>query len=342
MDNRKKNIIYSALLIISVFAVWLYRKGQTEPLIAVDGTTMGTTYHITYFDSQKRDFKNSIDSILRVFNDCLSTYRENSEISTFNTKQRSFKFKLPYFYPSLKRSQEIVAASQGAFDPTVGPLANVWGFGEANPSAPDSAAIDSIMTFVGFEKIQFNTDSVWKYDSRITLNFNAIAKGYGVDVVADYLKSNGISNALVEIGGEVVAIGKNLQSGKSWQLGILDPESTPDNHLFKAYLLLTDKALATSGNYFNYREIDGRKVSHTLNPETGYPVQRNILSASVVARDCMTADAWATAFMVMGYDKGIEIVKKQQDIDVFFIYSLPDGSIATYTSPGLTSMLTLK
>lgn len=338
MSNRTKNILYSVGLLTAAFLVYQLRKAPTP--IQFEGPTMGTTYHVTYFDEQDRNFQPAVDSILKVFNKCLSTYDTASDISRFNAAAQSYTFNLPFFYPMLVASQEIVTASHGAFDPTVGPIANIWGFGEDKGAQPDSAQIDSIMTFVGFEKILFNKDSVWKTDPRVKLNFNAIAPGYASDLVADFLKARGITNLFVEIGGEVVVAGTNLQSGEQWNIGILDPLSTYEKKIIRAYARLQDKGMTTSGNYFNYRVVDGRKVSHTLDPQTGYPLQRNILSASVFANDCTTADGWSTAFMVMGYEKGLEVLKEHPDLNVLFIYSKPDGTLGVFASDGIKNQLT--
>ena len=340
MTHRTKNILYSAILFLSLFAVFMYRRASGPTPLMLSGSTMGTTYHITYFDEQQRDFKQSIDSLLQVFNQSLNTYLPDSEITRFNKGDSSFKFELPYFFPVLERSQQITAASQGAFDPTVMPLVNAWGFGPEKQTEPNSHQIDSILKFTGFEKIGFNKDSVWKFDPRVQLDFSAIAKGYGVDAVANLLASLGITDMFVEIGGEVVARGKNIRKEKSWEVGILDPNSTPAQQSFKAFVLLEDRALATSGNYFNYKEKDGKKYSHTIDPITGYPVQRSILSASVFASDCMTADAWATACMVMGHEQAIPLLEAQKEISAILFFTAPDGALKIYSSPALQKQIT--
>ncbi|MBX2957676.1 MAG: FAD:protein FMN transferase [Cyclobacteriaceae bacterium] len=342
MDNRKKNIIYSIILITSVFAVWLYRKNQAPEPMMIEGKTMGTTYHITYFDDQRRNFKTSVDSLLEVVNQSINTYLPNSDITLFNKGERSFTFGLPYFLPVLRKSQEVFAASSGAFDPTVMPLVNVWGFGPAEPLNPGNLQVDSIRDFVGFEKIQFNRDSVWKTDSRTQLDFGGIGQGYGADVVTEFLKAKGIVNMLVELGGEGMACGINLKTQKAWEIGILDPASTRDNLFFKAYISLKDKSFTTSGNYFNYREVDGKKFSHTIDPESGYPVRKEILSASVFAEDGITADAWATAFMVMGHERAIEILKSRSDLDGLIIYSDESGNAKVFISKGIEQNVVVK
>ncbi|MGE0590485.1 MAG: FAD:protein FMN transferase [Cyclobacteriaceae bacterium] len=337
MSPRWKNAVYSLVLLSVIMIVWTYRQSRSEKPIKIEGETMGTTYHITYFDAKERNLKPSVDSLLVVFNQSLNTYLPNSEITKFN-EGGSRLFELPFFLPVLKRSKEITEQSAGAFDPTVMPLVNAWGFGPGKKIKPDSVKVDSIMEFVGFEKIHFNDDSLWKEDERVQLDFSAIAKGYGVDEVARLIRSKGIENLFVEIGGEISAAGKNLQTKKSWEAGVLDPSSTYSNQSFKAYVSLSDMAMATSGNYFNYYEEDGKKFSHTIDPSTGYPIQREILSASVFAKDCMRADAWATAFMVMGHEKAIEILSKHPELDAFLIYS-DTNRMATYVTKGIESQI---
>jgi FAD:protein FMN transferase len=342
MDNRKKNLIYSILLITSVFAVWMYRKNQVPGPVKIEGHTMGTTYHITYFDDQKRNFKASVDSLLEVVNQSINTYLPDSEISIFNKGAGAFSFSLPYFLPVLQESQKVFSATSGAFDPTVMPLVNVWGFGPAEPLNPGNLQVDSIRNFVGFEKIQFNTDSIWKLDPRTQLDFGGIGQGYGADVVTAFLKSKGITNMLVELGGEGMACGRNLQTQKPWEIGILDPASTRDNLFFKAIIFLEDKSFTTSGNYFNYREVNGVKYSHSIDPETGYPVRKQLLSASVFSKDATTADAWATAFMVMGHEKAISILTTRDDLDGLLIYSVGEGEVNVFVSKGIESTVEVK
>ncbi|HMP98360.1 MAG TPA: FAD:protein FMN transferase [Cyclobacteriaceae bacterium] len=340
MSLRTKNIIYTLVLLSAMFMVWKYREGKQETLVAFEGRTMGTTYHIQYFDKQGRNLKPQVDSLLIVFNQSLSTYIPDAEISQFNLSA-SFQFQLPYFYPVIASSKEIFEITDGYFDPTVMPLVNAWGFGPAKPSPPNAKQVDSLMSFVGFDKIFFNQDSVWKTDKRVQLDFSAIAKGYGADIVADYIQSKGIENLFVEIGGEVVAKGKNLARNRVWEIGILDPDSEPIHQRYKLFVSLDNKAIATSGNYYNYREVDGVKYSHTINPLTGYPVQHAILSASVFADDCMTADALATAFMAMGHEKAKEILHENKQWDAILIYSSPEGDLVVYATEGIRAFTSI-
>jgi FAD:protein FMN transferase len=340
MNNRLKNALYSVLLLAAMWAVWKWRSSEDKTPIKIEGETMATSYHITYFDSKHRNFKSSVDSILVLVNQSINNYNPTSEVSLFNKSKTGFKFKLPYLLQPVKIANKVFSDSQGAFDPTVMPLVNLWGFGSQKVSRPDSSKIDSIRNFIGFEKIQFNQDSVWKLDPRSQLDFGGIGQGYGADVITDFLKSRGIKNMLVELGGEGMAIGINLQSGKAWELGILDPNSTEREQSYKAYVSLTNRSFTTSGNYFNYREVDGKKYSHTMDPNTGYPAMREILSASVFADDCTTADAWGTAIMSMGHVKAIELLKKHPELDAFLIYSTADG-MATFATEKIAKDLTI-
>jgi thiamine biosynthesis lipoprotein len=304
-------------------------------MIQIEGTTMATTYHITYFDPKKRNFKESVDSVLELVNKSINTYDPTSEISAFNKSTTGIKFGLPYLLPPLRKAKEVSEASHGAFDPTVMPLVNAWGFGPDKQNIPDSAKLDSLLSLVGFEKIKFSEDSLWKTTGHTQLDFGGIGQGYGADVIANFLRSKGVEDMFVELGGEGLALGRNQESGKAWQIGILDPV---DTQKFKAYISLSGRAFTTSGNYYNYREVDGQRFSHTIDPATGRPVQRAILSASVFAPDCTTADAWATALMVMGHEKAIEILDSHPELDAFLVYSTPNGT-GTFVTKGISDQL---
>lgn len=341
MNPRVKNALYTLALLLALLIVWKYRQGDGLEPVKLEGRTMGTSYHITYFDRHHRNFQLAVDSLMVLVNKSINTYDTASEISRFNRARRSFAFHLPYFLPPLKKSREVVAGSQGAFDPTVMPLVNAWGFGPKKIERPDTTEVLAVRAFVGFEKIGFDKDSLWKNDPRVQLDFSAIGQGYGADVIADFFKSKSVENFFIELGGEGVAWGKNLKENRVWEVGILDPNSDYVEQKFRAYATLNNKGYSTSGNYFNYREVDGRKYSHTIDPVTGFPVQRELLSATVFASDCATADAWATAFMSMGHIKGQEILKSHPEVDVFFIYSSPDG-LKTFASERAAAYLRIQ
>lgn len=323
-----------AVLTFFLFCLSPFQTDDVHEPLVIEGSTMGTSYRIIYFDEpRRRDFAASVDSVLASVNQAINTYDPDSEISRFNRSESGIRLDLPYLYDILRKAKKIFQASHGAFDPTVMPLVNAWGFGPDKSMAPTPEIIDSLKEFVGFDKIRFNKRVVRKSHPGVQLDMGGIGQGFGADVIGDFLRSKGIRHMLIELGGEGLACGKNLQKDKPWRVGILDPNSTPDHQFFKAYVTLRDKAFTTSGNYFNYRIIDGRKFGHTVDPVEGRPVQHSLLSASVFARDATSSDAWATAFMVMGIEKAIDTVKRLPRIEALFIYSAENGVLKTYITP---------
>ncbi len=342
MDNRRKNIIYTLVLVSLVALVYFFRNTGTVPMVTVTGKTMGPiSYSVKYFDREERNFKSGIDSLLEAFNASLNTYIESSEISAFN-RDSAYTFRSPFFPKVLEASRQLFEATGGAYDPTVMPFVNAWGFGPARAVEPDSAYIDSLRVFTGFGKLSFSSEVVRKEDARLQLDFSASAKGYGVDVVLEYLMDRGIKNAFVEIGGEVRVAGMNLENDSPWRIGILDPGSTESNQYFIGMVELKDRAMATSGNYFNYRVINGIRYSHTINPRTGYPEISPILSASVFAENCLEADALATAFMVMGHDKAIAFLNNHEEYDAFLVFDAGNGEVSTYATEGISESIKLR
>lgn len=339
--NTKKNAIYSLVLVLFLVGTWWYRqsKEKVEEVVAFYGETMGTNYTVKYLHEERANYQTGVDSLLKLFNQSLSTYLSASEISRFN-EGTILKYETPFFYPVLQRSYEIYDITNGAFDPTVAPLVNAWGFGPDSTRAPSQATIDSLLTFVSFDSLFFDSISVCKLKKGIKLDFSAIAKGYGVDVVAAYLKEKGIDDMMVEIGGEVMCYGKNAD-GESWKIGIDNPNSTAGRQL-KAIVALSDQALATSGNYRNYYIKDGKKYSHTISPVSGKPVEHTLLSASVFAPDCMTADAYATAFMVLGLEPSLAILKQEKELDAYLVYSDENGEVKTVMTEGIKGNITEK
>jgi len=348
-QNARKNIIYSIILLVAVMLVYSWRnRDKTEPTLTettvavagkmtLSGKTMGTTYNVTYLDEESRDLQTSIDSLLVVFNQSLSTYIPDSELSRFNQGD-TLDFNLPYLLPVLEASKKVYENTNGAFDPTIGPLVNIWGFGPGGPELKDSVDIKNLLTIVGFTKIEFDQKQLRKKVPGIYLDFSAIAKGYGSDVVADFLKNKSISNFLVEIGGELVANGVN-EKGELWKVGVNRHEESANASDLISIIALQDRGMATSGNYRNYYVQDSVKISHTINPETGYPVNHTLLSATVLAADCMTADAYATALMVMGKDKAIALDSTLSEIEMFLIYDDGMGGFKTFASESLKPFL---
>ncbi|SMG53246.1 thiamine biosynthesis lipoprotein [Marivirga sericea] len=327
------------ILIAAVAIIWFYRDSQKPktkevPYIYISGEAQGTTYNITYSDDENRNFKQEIDSILNQFDLSLSTYIKNSEIAKFN-KADSFQFKSPYFYPVLEKSKEIHEASNGAFDPTVYPLIEAWGFGPEKVDFPDSSRIEEIKAYVGFEYINFTRQKVLKEKDKVSLDFNAIAQGYSIDVIFDFLKSKNVQDMMVELGGELRVSGKN-ENGDLWSIGIDDPKTEADQQAKRvAIIKLDNEAISTSGNYRKFFVYEGKKYGHSINPKTGYPIQRDIISSTVVAPSCMEADAWSTAFMVTGLEQAKEILSQQDHLKAFFIYEDADGELQQYTTENL-------
>lgn len=348
-NNARKNIIYSIILLLIVFIVYLYRENQQAPHATVaqeesikmvaTGQTMGTTYRAVYLDAQQRDFKPQIDSVLFVFNQSLSTYIPDSEISRFNRKD-TLQIESPFFYPVLEASQQVFEETEGAFDPTIGPLVNIWGFGPEGAQLKDSLEIKELVRLVNYNLINYDETQVVKTRSGVKLDFSAIAKGYGVDVVADYLMSQGINDMLIEIGGELVGRGVN-EHGELWKVGINQPDEEGAADDLISIIALQNQGLATSGNYRNFYERDGVKYSHTISPRTGYPVRHGLLSATVLAENCMLADAYATAFMVMGTEDAIALQQQLGTFEIFLIFNDDEGNMETYVSDGLKPYISI-
>lgn len=292
---------------------------RTGDYYTLDGFTMGTTFHIVYEGAPPETMQAGIDSLLAQIDRSLSVYNPQSIISKVN---RNEAVEVDSFFTAVfRRSYEIYSATDGAFDISASPLFNAWGFGFSKREMMTQAKVDSLKQFTGMHRVRLEGARIVKGDPRVTLNANAIAKGFGVDVVAGFLEQAGSRNHLVEIGGEVRCKGKNSE-GKAWAIGIdkpVDGNMFPGEQL-QTVLRLTDRALATSGNYRQYYKDNGKKYVHTINPATGYPVAHSLLSATVLAPDCMTADAYATAFMVVGVEKAQQLLAAHPELEAHFIY----------------------
>ena len=324
-----------ALYLILFVAVSCSKQEKIE----FTGEAQGTYYAVTYFDTEGRNFQPEIDSLLQAFDQVASMWVENSMLSRVNREDTTVKLN-DTFIRIFERSVEVAEMTDGAFDYTVGPLINAWGFGFQNKMKMDQHIVDSILNFVGYEKVKIANGKVIKSDPRIQFDFNAIAQGYSVDLLADFLRSKDIDRFLVDIGGEVYAEG-NKPGGEQWKVGIEKPaEDMNAARELQAVIFLRDKALATSGSYRKFYVEDGIKYSHTLDPKTGYPVQHSLLSATVLASDCMTADAYATAFMVMGLEKTKNYLNEHEaNLEVYLIYSDEEGENQTYMTSGMRSLM---
>ncbi|MEA4917134.1 FAD:protein FMN transferase [Proteiniphilum sp.] len=325
---------YNSLLLLLFVFILSCNQGSKEKYIYHhdQGEIFTTGYDIKY--AYNRSLKEEIVAELNKFDMSLNPFKENSIISKVN---RNEPVKLDSFFLKVfHRAEEISRTTDGNFDITVSPLINAWGFGFQNMDSITPQIIDSLKSFVGYEKISIDaTGNIIKADPRVQINTSAIAKGYACDVIANLLEGYGITNYMVAIGGEIAAKGRN-NKGACWHIEVTKPVDDATGMLSyrQTVLSLCDKSIATSGNYRNYYIKDGKKYAHTIDPISGYPSQLDILGATVIADDCMTADAYATAFMVMGLKKSIETAKKLAGIHYYFIYEKNDGSFGVEYSDG--------
>ncbi len=331
---KKWHIIFLLLLVAGTVVIMRQNHAAETPYQKEEGVVFGTVYHTTY--QCDTSVQKSIVRELQRVDDALSMFNPLSTISKINNCE-SFATD-PLFREVFTLSQMVSQATGGDFDITVAPLVNAWGFGFKSGELPDSAAVDSLLRLVGWDKVRLLADgTVEKADERMVLDCSAVAKGYGVDRVALLFDSLGITNYMIEIGGEIVAKGSNPK-GKLWSIGVNKPveDSTSLNRDVETVLEMTDFAMATSGNYRNYYTTEeGRRIAHTIDPHTGFPIQQDILSSTVIAPSCAQADAYATAFMVMGLDKAKQPLRGRPELKAYFICADADGNDMTWASDNL-------
>lgn len=320
--------------LILLFFIAIVACRQTPPAyIQLEGKAQGTTFHITYYDSLSRDFSRPVDSLFRLIDRSMSLWDSTSIISRFNRNEAGTVAD-EHFTAVFRRAQEVSEATEGVFDITVGPLVKAWGFSyKKGLPPPDSAQVDSLRQLCGFHKIRLENGVLIKSDPRMEVDMNAIAQGYTVDVIAHFLEQNGVRNYMVEIGGEVRTAGQN-DKGEAWQIGIDKPsEEETAGRPLQAVVALSGKSLATSGSYRKFVVRDGKKFSHAIDPRTGYPITHRLLSVSVIAGDCTAADAYATAFLVMGMENIFEIAQKQ-GLELYCVYTDEKGGLQVRTNFG--------
>ncbi len=329
---------FTGILFAALFFLTACQTKKSE-YFKIAGFAQGTSYHITYENSTNEDYTAAIDSILKAFDKSLSGYDSTSIISRINANDPTVEAD-DWFVDVFKKSDEVYNVSDGAFDITVGPVARAWGFGDGPVAKHDTAYIDSLLQFVGMDKVKLEGRKVIKKFPGVKLDVNALAQGYSVDVVCGFFKDKGIKNYLVEIGGEVRGKGTNAKN-KFWHIGIDKPSDgnmSPGNEL-QAIIEINNKSLATSGNYRAFYVENGVKYSHTIDPKTGFPARNTLLSATVICDDCITADAYATAFMVLGIDKSKELYAKLKGVEVYFVYSNMQGEYEVFFSEGMKKMI---
>ncbi len=322
------------------FLIFLYScQTKKSEYVKISGFAQGTSYHITYENSKNEDYSQEIDSILKAFDKSCSVFDSTSVISRINNNDPTVEAD-DWFIDVFRRSAEVSSLSGGALDITVGPVVRAWGFANGPVAKHDKAYIDSLLQFVGMDKVKLEGRKVIKKYPGVTLDLNAVAQGYSVDVISKFFEEKGIKNYLVEIGGEVRCKGTNAKN-KYWHIGIDRPSDDnlePGKEL-QAIVELKNKSLTTAGNYRKFFVENGVKYGHTIDPKTGFPARNTLLSATVVCDDAVTADAWDTAFMVLGLEKSKELLKKLPGIEVYFIYSNQQGEYEVFCSEGLKEMI---
>lgn len=322
-----KRISYFLILLL------LFSCKQESKNTIISGEVFGTTYGVQYFSEQHENYQKQFDSLFHIINSSMSTYKADSDISKVN-RNEAFKVDA-HFKHVFNASKDIYKATDGIFDPTIGVLVNAWDFGpEGKIMALDSLKIDSLMLSVGLDKVILHNNKIIKENPSTFIDFNAIAKGYGVDVIAEFLESQNIKDYIVEIGGEIRCKGQNFEKQKPWKVGVELPHFDEEQSLLKA-VSLYNEAMATSGTYRKFKTDSlGNRYSHILDPKTGYPSKTNLLSISVISKDCMTADAYATAFKAMGMEKVKTFLNSHPEIKAFLIFENDENELETLSLNG--------
>ena len=333
-EKQKKRLLWQLpfLTLLVIGTILIIRHQQKMPYQKSADFIFGTSYSVIYqCDS---DLSKSIKNELMKVDRSLSPFNEHSVITAVNNNQEVVLDNM--FQEVFQKAMAISRETDGAFDITVAPLVNAWGFGFKNGTQPDRHQVDSLKEMIGYEKLSLVNGKVQKKDPRMMLDCSAIAKGYGTDMVARLLKERGVQNYMVEIGGEIVTKGVNAQR-VPWKIGVTKPDddSLSIGNELQTILNVTDKAMATSGNYRRFYYKGGKRFAHTIDPKTGYPVLHNILSATVLADDCATADAYATSFMVMGMEGAKRVLERHPELMAYLIYDDGHGKNAVWFSPSL-------
>lgn len=308
----------------------------------IEGNAFGTTYSIQYFTENDFGVTKGLDSVIYVINRSVSTYLPNSAISRINRGDTTVTVDAT-FKEVYRISEVVYTNSKGFFDPTIGVLRNAYGFGDEQPMKEiDSITLDSLRRFVGFRKVSISSEGkVRKQHPEIYFDFNAVAKGYGIDRIGDYLESEGVTNYIIELGGEILAKGKNLKKDQAWVAGIESVDSNMEDRSYEAIVILKNVGMASSGNYRKFR-IDpntGQKFVHTINPHTGKAEQSDVTSATVIASTCALADAYATAFMAMGLDSSRNLLAELDQVEAYLTFTDSTNQAQVFTTPGFKNFL---
>ncbi len=333
-NNRKKRLLWQLpfLALLIVGTILIIRQQHATPYQKNTGLIFGTTYSVIY--QYDEDLQDEIEKELRKVDDEFSMFNSQSVVAQIN---RGEKPKLSdNFKDVFKLARQVSDDTHGAFDITVAPLVNAWGFGFKHEQMPTKQQVDSLMQLIGMQYVELKDDIITMKKKGMMLDFSAIAKGYGVDVIAHLLEHHDIKNFMVEIGGEITTSGINPER-VPWKIGVNKPneDALNESHELQTILNVTDKSMATSGNYRNFYIKGGKKYAHTIDPKTGYPVQHTLLSATVLTDRCAKADAYATSFMVLGMEGAKQILKSHKDLMAYLIYTNNKGNLAVWYSPSL-------
>lgn len=338
--------MYRILFFLELLGVFSCKNGETIAYHKITGPTMGTKYHITAQCKDPALLKTQLDSILNDFNYSMSLYIDSSTLISFNKATDIFCIDTksdPYFVPIFQKSKEIYAASHGALDPSIAPLVQYYGFGYGEKKKigeMDTVKVSALRKLLVFGQLQLidsteNMVCIRKPDPNVKLDFNAISPGYAVDVLYKYFESQDVKNFMINLGGEIRTKGVNDRGGE-WVIGINKPSENADENSVELPLKVSNKAIATSGNYRNIYESKGQKFAHIIDPSTGLSRPSDILSATVIAEDCATADALATAFMVLGVDKALKLANELNNVDATFLFDKEgDGIFEFMTSSNM-------
>jgi len=326
-------------LILSVCFCSLAFLEQKQTHFAISGQAQGTTYSISYYHETEKITKRQVDSILSVIDTSMSLYNPHSLISEINQSPIG-GFLDPHFLKVMQKSIQVNKETDGLFDVTVAPLVSVWGFStEKIKELPDSNLISNILPMVGMQNIRLKGNYLEKLKAGVKIDLNGIAPGYTVEVLADYFISKGVKNFIIEVGGELRAEGKK-PNGESFSVGIEGPINATDTQVkIKHIALINGKALATSGSYRHYLQYGKERLTHIINPKTGYPIQSEILSATVLSDDATLADGYASALMVMGVDDAFQFLNKQPDLEAYFVYKDRQDNVVDTMSNGFKAFL---
>jgi thiamine biosynthesis lipoprotein len=317
-----------------------FNQQPTWRKIQINGKAQGTTYHISWYAKDSTIGQPQIDSILARIDTSLSIYNPSSLITRFNDSASAVSMDA-HFFQVIKKSIDTYHQTGGIFDITVQPLVQAWGFGPKKVSGlPDSAAIKALKKCIGSNYLQLKGTTLLKLKPCIKIDVNGIAQGYSVDVVANYLEAHGINNYLVEIGGEIRVKGHKQPGGEKMKIGIEAPgENDFELSMISKIIVVDSGAITTSGSYRKFYESEGKKISHLIDPRTGYPAQNELISVTVYARDAITADAYDNALMVMGLKKALQFVENRKDMAAHFIYRTSKGAVADTASSRFYKLL---